>query len=123
MKQRHDTPSLIFNNCRNFPHCEEYWPDAFFDLGTSGIQANQATELEPGQLCIVATSEDDGRVGFTAYRFQAVRRKRGVRVFCGKKVGPKQVVSRARAKRHVLYGRILNSNWHFKRQSTIRLPG
>ena len=61
---------FFFNNCKMFDHAKDYGiTDAFFDVDTTGFQATQATRLSPGETCIVATKEEDGRIRFTWYSF------------------------------------------------------
>jgi hypothetical protein len=98
---------FFLNNCKTFDHAKEYGiADAFFDLATTGFQASQATHLSPGETCVVATREEDGRIRFTWYSFSRVEIKsyKGMpsRVFCGPPI-KSETLSKADAARDGLY--------------------
>lgn len=118
---------VYFNNCKNRPHEQLFGPGAFYDLKTTGIQASQATNLEAGQVCIVATSADGDTVTFTWYSFlhERLRKEQGqdagrerFRVLCGDNLTA-ETVSKAAAFTHPRYTAFFNVNGHFKQQSTI----
>lgn len=52
-----DDSVVYFNNCRNRDHVAHYGDGAFYDLGTTGLQASKANDLPVGQDCVVATTE------------------------------------------------------------------
>jgi hypothetical protein len=113
----------FLNNRKAFDHAKDYGiPDAFFDLATTGFQATQATHLGPGETCIVAKTEKDGRIRFTWYSFSRVEIKQwqGVpqRVFCGP-VKKSETVSKGDAARDPLYSIFFNKNGDFKRRSVL----
>ncbi|MCE9547676.1 MAG: DUF3883 domain-containing protein [Planctomycetia bacterium] len=64
------TPVYYFNNCHNFDHVGFYGAGAFFDLGTTGRQGNQARNLCPGQVCVVGSLSSENRVVFKWYSFE-----------------------------------------------------
>ena len=118
---------VFFNNCKMFDHAKDYGiADAFFDLGTTGFQATQATHLSPGETCIVGTKEEDGQIRFTWYSFMRVEMKCykdiPYRVFCGPAV-KSETLSKADAARDGLYSIFFDKNGHFKRQSVFQRVG
>ncbi len=61
--------TVNFNNCRCRDHAGLYGKDAFYDLNTTGLQATMATDLSPGDQCIVATYAENGDVVFDWFKF------------------------------------------------------
>src|ERR1043165_6488090 len=68
---------MYFNNCHKRNHVRLYGKEAFFDLETTGPQAEVASrlanELSVGDKCIVATPDIEGDtscdITFDSYRF------------------------------------------------------
>jgi hypothetical protein len=115
---------FFFNNCKTFNHASTYGiADAFFDLDTTGFQATQATNLSPGETCIVATKENDGRIRFTSYSLSRIEVKpyegHPWRVFCGTPL-KFETLSKVDAARDGLYSIFFNKNGDFKRQSVLQ---
>jgi hypothetical protein len=110
----------FFNNCNNRPHVDLFGREAFFDLNTVGPQANEATDLEAGEICIVASMSIGGEVILSWYRFtrQSVIQDNGhpVRVFFGHCVGSEQL-PKAVAAQTVPYTAFFNVDGNFKQQS------
>lgn len=109
---------FFFNNCKTFDHAKYYGiADAFFDLATTGFHATQATHLNPGETCIVATKEEDGRIRFTWYSFSRVEMKRYKdipwRVFCGPAT-KSETLSKGDATRDGLYLIFFDKNGNVK---------
>ena len=118
---------VYFNNCRNRDHVGLFERRAFYDLNTTGVQAKQATNLPPGQECVVATTDAD-KVRFTWYSLICERLMReriddGVecRVFIGTEVFS-EALSKVEAANDPLYSPFFNVNGHFKQLSTIQAP-
>ncbi len=124
-RMKHEqSPAVFFNNCAERDHGAIYGKGAFFDLGTDGIQAGQATNLRPGQVCVVAAPTGDGKVTFDWYSLQRVQLcpdETGTkqRVFFGRLV-KSESMSKAKAAGHRTYSVFFNINGHFKRQSSLR---
>jgi hypothetical protein len=57
---------VYFNNCRGKNHAELYGKDAFCDLWATDVRA---TDLHPGQTCIVATRAKDQEITFSWFSF------------------------------------------------------
>ncbi len=70
-----DSRSVIgFNNCqikkgRCRDHAAIYGDGAFYDLNTTGRQADEAVNLPVGQECVVAAYTPDRQVVFRWYSF------------------------------------------------------
>lgn len=118
---------VYFNNCKNRPHEQLFGPGAFYDLNTTGVQASQATDIEVGQPCVVATSADGDGVTFTWYSFLQERRRREqgkdasrerFRVFYGDNLTA-ETMTKTAASSHPRYNAFFNVKGHFKQQSTI----
>ena len=124
---------MYFNNCRKRNHVRLYGNEAFFDLETSGPQAEVANrlanELSVGDKCIVVTPEvvadTSSDVTFRSYRFSRhavmLDRERNVHchVYFGKLIKP-ETMSRAEAIAHPIYSKFFNIKGHFKRLSVMR---
>jgi hypothetical protein len=100
-------------------------PDAFYDLGTTGVQAKQAEDIKVGDECIVATVEGKDRVLFTRVTFSGEElmpdeHGQRQRVLFGKR-GTRETLSKADASRHAVYSKFFDKNGNFKRQSTIQV--
>jgi hypothetical protein len=122
----HESVPVYFNNCRNRPHAQLFQDDAFFDLDTTGVQANQATDLPVGQECVVVSRLPGDILKFTSYFFLAERlmTARGstdskrFRVFLGTEICSEDLpISQARG--IDVYAAFFDKNGHFKRQATI----
>jgi len=122
-----------FNNCHKRDHVYLYGRDAFFDLETTGPQAEVADrlarDLSAAEKCIVATPKIRGDVTsditFDSYQFSRseVRRDRERNVDCHVYFGKDsktETLSRAHAKRHPIYKNFFNVKGHFKRPSVLR---
>jgi hypothetical protein len=120
-----DAPAVLFINCAERNHGEIYRNRAaFYDLGTDGIQASQATYLRPGDICVVATPTSGGRVSFDWYSLQRVKIQpdnTGAknRVFIGTSLKHESMM-KSKATRYSEYAAFFNVNGHFKRQSTLK---
>src|SRR5947199_5059692 len=64
---------FYFNNARRRNHARLFPARAFFDLYRTGEQGTMATNIEPGDECIVATPAEHGYVEFTSYKFSHER--------------------------------------------------
>jgi hypothetical protein len=112
---------IFLNNCKAFDHAREYGiADAFFDLAQTGFQPSLATDLSPGETCIVASREQDGRIRFTSYSFSRVEivPYQGVpwRVFCGPST-KSEVLSKSDAARDRLYSIFFNKKTDISKDS------
>jgi hypothetical protein len=116
---------VFFNNCRCRPHTGLFGPSAFYDLNTTGKQAEMATDLKPGEECIVAAYDDGGVV----FKWFSLQRKKlmpdpeepgtKVRVFYGKMIKSKYL-SKAKAAKTKPYSIFFNIDGNFKRPSVIK---
>jgi hypothetical protein len=101
---------------------------AFYDLETTGRQARMATDLRPGEQCIVATPADGGEVvfGWFALSHEELMpdpSKPGtmVRVFIGQRTQTKRM-SKAAAATTAPYSVFFDARGHFKHPSVINPP-
>ena|SRR5713226_8851618 len=114
---------VFFNNCRCRPHTEIYRADAFYDLNSSGKQAEMATGMKRGEECVVATPNEDGDIDFVWFSFSREIRmpdENGYtsRVLIGKRFRAK-TLPKSKAARTKPYSAYFNCNGHFKRLSVI----
>jgi hypothetical protein len=116
---------VFFNNCRCRDHAGLFGATAFFDLMTTGKQAEMATNLKPGEECIVATYGDDGEVLFRWFSLSRETRMPDPsapgtksRVFFGKMIKSKSL-SKAKAAKTEPYSVFFNVLGNFKRPSVI----
>ena len=115
---------VFFNNCRGREHIKEYGDKAaFYDLNLDGRQATMATDIRPGDICIVATPDFSGNVTFKWHKLSATRilaDKSGIRgrVFHGKCIRS-ITLRREEATSTEPYSIYFNVNGHFKRPSVI----
>ena len=119
---------MLFNNCRSRPHAQLYG-GAFYDLNQCGLQANMATDLQPGLHCCVATPTRNDDIEFAWYCFAEKRLMPDpddtssiVRVFFGEHLGT-ETFPRNEALTTEPYSDFFNVNGHFKRPSAIRPSG
>jgi hypothetical protein len=125
---------VFFNNCRCRDHVGLFGAAAFHDLNTTGGQAEMATNLKPGEECIVA-AYDDGAVVFRWFSFSRETLMPDpdepgtrVRVFFGKMIKSERL-SKADAAKTDPYSVFFNIVGNFKRPSVIkpkvarRMPG
>jgi len=114
----------FFNNCHNLDHVAYYGTRAFFDLGTSGRQENQARNLRPGQACVVVSQSSGNRVVFKWYSFEyetILPRDDGVlnRVFLGRFLTSEEL-PKSEAAGSARYSAFFNKNTvHFKTGSVF----
>ena len=117
---------LYFNNCCARNHAKLYPPGAFYDLYLFGRQANMATDISPGDECVVATPVEGGDIefkwfSFTHERIMEMPDEPGtkVRVQFGKRIRS-ECRPKAEAARSGLYSIFFNVNGHFKRLAVIQ---
>ena len=128
-------PIIYFNNCRGRDFLANYSrhgvQDCFYDLYQRGVQASQATDLKPGQECVVATVTKVSRstlplpdrpVRFDRYVFRLERRLADLkgddcRLFCGDHIETIATHLQAIAPRH--FPMFFNKLGHFLERSTI----
>lgn len=116
----------LFNNCVGRNHADVYSrSDAFFDLDVVGHQANQATEVTPGESCLVAQAANaEDEIRFDRYTLKEIvvlkDKYKGTkgRVFCGD-LESSEVIPRSQACEHPEYREVFNSLTHFKRTSVV----
>lgn len=114
----------FFNNCHNLDHVAHYGAGAFFDLGTSGRQGNQARNLRPGQACVVGSWSSDNRVVFKWYSFEyetILPGNDGVlnRVFFGRFLTSEEL-PKSKAARSALYSALFKITGDFKQGSVFQ---
>jgi hypothetical protein len=115
---------VCFNNCNGRDHERIFGDGAFYDLDAVGHQATKANHLSPGQQCIVATPESDGKIAFRWYRLshEAIQpddEGRPCRVFFGTRIKTDRL-SKGDAARDKIYSAFFDKNGNFKRHSVIR---
>ncbi|MGA2260179.1 MAG: hypothetical protein ABSH28_01950 [Acidobacteriota bacterium] len=117
---------IFFNNCRSRDHATLYGSDAFYDLYLTGKQAAMATDLVPGDECVVATTAPNGEIEFVWFTFThdeillaPDEPGTGVRVLFGKWIRS-ETMPKAKAVKTIPYSVFFNVNGHFKRPSVIR---
>jgi len=119
---------MLFNNCNARDHVGLFGSTAFYDLMTSGKQAEMATNLQPGQHCCVAIRAENGEIEFAWFCFSHEQNMTDpndsstVRVFFGDWLGS-VTLSRAEAIATEPYADFFNVNGDFKRWSAIRPSG
>ncbi len=111
------------NNCKNRNHSKIYGPDAFYDLDTSGPQAQKQFIFRPGDWCIVASEPTPGVIRFAWYKFTSSRlaadeKQQQVRVLCGA-FEKEELVPRAEAPSNKYYAAFFNKKGDFKQVSVI----
>ena len=117
-------PDIVyFNNCKRRPHEAIFGPQAFFDLGVSGRQAKQATNLPIGQRCVVASYDDDGNTVFDWHSLANETvlhdsESEQCRVFFGP-LTLTETVTKASAAKKPQYSPFFNVNGDFKRPSVL----
>lgn len=117
---------VFFNNCRCRDHAGLFGATAFYDLNTTGKQAEMATNLKLGDECIVATYSDNGEVLFSWFTLSREtimpdpdEPGTRVRVFFGKMIKSKSL-SKAKAAKTEPYSVFFNALGNFKRPSAIK---
>jgi hypothetical protein len=115
---------VLMNNCCRRDHVWYFGPDAFFDLDREGKQAEMATDLGTGDVCVVA-SQDPQRKTVTFAWFKLSHEKNMVdkngqpcRVFFGKQTKSESKPKKKAAKAP-LYGAYFNKKGHFKQFSVV----
>jgi hypothetical protein len=111
------------NNCKNRDHAKIYGPDAFYDLDTSGRQAEKQFIFRAGDWCVVANEPTSGIIRFAWYKFTESRlaadeKQYQVRVLYGK-LEKEESIPKDEAVSHKYYRPFFNKNGHFKQQSVI----
>ncbi len=98
----------------------------FYDLECIGRQAAMATDLQPGDECVVATPTQWGDIEFAWFSFSResimpMPDEPGttVRVLFGKRIRS-ETLSKASAARTEPYSVFFNVKGHFKRPAVIR---
>ena len=118
--------AVLFNNCRCRDHAGLYGAGAFFDLNLVGGQADMATDLRPGDECVVAAPVEGGDVEFNWYAFTHERvmdtpdePSTQVRVQSGTWLRSERLLKPAAATT-APYSAFFDVNGHFKRRSVIK---
>jgi len=114
----------FLNNAQKRPHASWYGADAFYDLHRTGHQSGMLRELEPGDVCVVATPVSDNRIAFESYAFRRETEDRGergqkFRVFRGEHLRSEQL-AKTTATETEPYRIFFDINGNFKRQSVLR---
>jgi hypothetical protein len=111
------------NNCVNRDHRALFGPDAFYDLDTSGSQAEKQFIFRPGEFCVVADQSIVDQVHFSWYKFTGSRLatddlRQSVRVLLGT-FEKEESMSKSEAAKHKYYRPFFDKNGNFKRQSVL----
>lgn len=116
---------FFFNNSRCREHGRLYGADAFYDLNLTGKQATMATDVKPGDQCIVATPIRDGMIEFGWFSFAHAQvlplpeePGSSVLVFFGNRLRT-ETLSKADAVHTEPYSVYFNVNGDFKRPSVV----
>jgi hypothetical protein len=116
---------FFFNNCQRRRHAMLYPQGAFYDLNQFGRQVNMATDLSPGDECVVATPTEDGDIefiwfSFTHERIMEMPDEPGskVRVQFGERIRS-ECLPKSETASTEPYSAFFNVNGHFKRPSVI----
>lgn len=116
---------MLFNNCHSRPPAQLYGQGAFYDLGTNGAHGNMAIDLQPGQVCCVATRTENGDIEFGWFFYSRVQLMdlpeepgTAVRVFFGERLGS-ETLAQAVAAETEPYAQFFNVKGHFLRPSAI----
>lgn len=116
---------MFFNNCANRNYIKIYGADAFYDLGTSGHQGDQAKNLRPGDLCIVASYQDKTKasVKFSWFSFEketlSVDENGEVQRVLRGAIKKTESMLKLQAAANPQYANMFNVLGHFKRHSAI----
>lgn len=116
--------TFYLNNCQGVSHEELYGPGAFFDLHVEGPNARRVAEIGTGDICVVASYDNNGRVVFDWHKYSKqttethpiLREK--VLVFWGKKYNTERL-SKTKAARSRNYAVFFNVLGNFKRPSVV----
>lgn len=117
--------TYYLSNCRARQHARMFGSGAFYDLGITGRQATQATNLTKGQRCIVATPLKSGKIEFAWFSFSRESIKLDddrirCRVFFGIRDPTKgHELTKGDAAQHPLYSIFFNKNGDFKRGHSV----
>jgi hypothetical protein len=112
------------NNCRRRNHVWHFGRGAFFDLFREGKQAEMATDITPGDKCIVATQDQERRtVTFAWFKLSHEKNmvdKHGLtcRVFFGKQTKSEAMPKQTAAKSS-LFSAFFDKRGRFKQISVI----
>ncbi len=116
---------FYFNNCRSRHHAALYGSNAFYDLYLTGKQADMATNIMPGDECVVATTATNGEIEFGWFAFTHEKilpmpdePGNKSRVLFGNRFRS-EMLPKAKAAKTTTYGVFFNINGHFKRPSVI----
>lgn len=116
---------FYFNNCRSRHHAKLYGSDAFYDLYLTGRQASLATNILPGDECVVATTAANGEIEFIWFEFTHEKilpipddPGNKSRVLFGKRLRT-EILLKSKAAQTTTYGVFFNINGHFKRPPVI----
>lgn len=126
---RTDPPVWFCNNRRRLAHASLYGAGAFYDLRRDGRQATMATDLRPGDRCVVATPTEDGEIQFSWFTFLHDKVKPikpaepgvTVRVLFGESIqGMSETMSKTAARGVEPYDYFFNVDGGFKRPSVMK---
>jgi hypothetical protein len=112
------------NNCRRRDHVRHFGPGAFFDLLREGKQAEMATDISTGAVCVVATQDLHRKiVTFAWFKLSHEKNmvdKGGVpcRVFFGEQT-KSEAMPKKKAAKTPLYSVYFNKRGHFKQLSVV----
>lgn len=117
---------MYFINSRNRKHQEIFGSDAFYDLNKFGNQAKLATNLQKGDICIVASYEDNKNiiVKLSWYEFLNERSaddNKGIpcRVLCGE-LQKSESILKTDAAKDPRYAYFFNKLGNFQRKSVLK---
>lgn len=114
---------IYLNNCRGREHERIYGTGAFYDLSFEGRQGSQATDLQAGQPCVVASYDVEGIIRFDWWLFDKetpIHDDEGTRwrVMFGAQVFDESL-SKSKAADSNRYSSLFNVVGHFKRPSVV----
>jgi len=113
---------VFLNNCQGHDY-SHYGSGAFYDLKTTGPQADHVPILNGGQQCVVAEPAAQGQIIFSWFTFHNEKETdisgKTLRVLFGKLIKSDTLLKKDAA-RDALYSAFFDKNGHFKRQSVIQ---
>lgn len=114
------------NNCQNLKHAKIYGAGAIYDLWAKGFEDKIAREMLPGDMCLVASRQDNDNICFSSYLFTHARkvpnptgRKPEIWVLEGT-FEREIVIPRSKAIARAPYSRFFNKRAHFNQWSVVR---
>jgi hypothetical protein len=112
------------NNCRRRDHVRHFGPEAFFDLLREGKQAEMASGIDAGDVCVVASQDPHRKI--VTFAWSKLSHEKNMvgkdvvscRVFFGEQT-KSEAMPRKKAAKAPLYSAYFNKKGHFKQLSVV----